>query len=106
MPGVASFHLCLASQDDSKALGSFKGEYGSFPIGSKKVVLIRQEVRSDEECQKLFEKNPAFSIENIKLADEVTEERIEIKNDEQEKEIIRIYFDGDRAKYLNSLINK
>lgn len=101
--------------NEEKALGSSKHEFevtsnnqsiGISPIGSKKYVVIRQEIRSDEEYQKMYEKNgcQGFSPQEMKLADEITEERIEIENEEQEKETVRIYFNDDWNKYLKCIV--
>lgn len=98
----------LALNNSSKPLGSFKGELGSSPIGSKKVVVIKQDVvRSDEEYQKMWNEGnySMLTPEDMKSIDQDLQEEIEIKSDEQEKEIVRIYFDGDWDKYRSSLIN-
>lgn len=76
-------------------------------IGSKKVVVIKQAVRSDEEYQNIYSRGDYLSLtpDDMKWIDQNIQEKIEIESDEQEKEIVRIFFDGDRDKYKSSLIN-
>jgi len=93
------------TNNTSKGLGSFKGELGLSSNGSKKVVIIKQDVRSDVEYQKMYEENSSGLLpEDMKWIDQNAIGKIEIENDEQEKEIIRIYFDGNLDKYHKSLL--
>ncbi|MFH1792732.1 MAG: hypothetical protein ABH819_03815 [Patescibacteria group bacterium] len=90
------------------SLSSSKGNsIVSSSIGSNKVVLIKQKVRSDEEYQKIYTEG-SFDVltpDDMKWIDQNVQEKIEILNDEHEKEIVRIYFDGKWDEYRGSLIN-
>jgi len=95
----------LNVNNTSKCLDSFKGELGLLSNGSKKVVIIKQDVRSDIEYQKMYEENSSGLLpEDMKWVDQNAIGKIEIENDEQEKEIIRIYFDGNLDKYHKNLL--
>lgn len=96
----------LALDTPSKALGSSKGELSSFPIGSKKVVLIKQDVRTDSEYQRIYEEGHSEGLipDDMKWIDENTSEKILIESDEQEKNIVDVFFDGDWDKYQKHLI--
>ncbi len=96
-----------ALKDTSKALGSSKGEYRVPFNGSQKVVLISQSVRSEADYLKIRHENnfQNLSTEEMKWIDENVREKVEIEDDQQEKEIVRIYFDGNWDKYKSSLIN-
>lgn len=98
-----------ASNNTSKALGSFKGNSSLSNAVSvpSKVVIIKQEVRSDEEYERLYQENPNFPIpDDMKWIDEHIIGKIVIENDEQEKEIVRIYFNGNWNDYRKNLIEK
>lgn len=102
-----SSNTVLASEDTPKALGSSKVSYiVPSPISSKKVVLISQAVRSEAEYQKFHcEKNLSnMSIDEMEWIDRNVKEEIEIENNEQEKELVRIYFEGDWNEYKKHLI--
>jgi len=84
-----------------KALGSFKDDSNVIPV---KKVLIKQEVRSEEEYQRIYEENPNLPIpDDMRWIDENVTETIEVSK-ENEAEIVDIYFDGDWNKYQNNLI--
>lgn len=90
------------------SLGSSKGESIVIShIGYKKIVGIKQEVRGDAEYRKMYEDGGSLGLspDEMKLADQIVIEKIEILNNEQEKEIVRIYFDGKWDEYRSSLIN-
>jgi len=71
----------------------------------KKIVVIRQTPRSEEEYRKIKkDMSSGLSIENMRWIDENVEERIEIRDDAYEKEIVRIYFDGDWEEYKRNLL--
>lgn len=93
---------------DEDSLVSSKGE-SMVPRSAdcKKIVVIKEEVRSDAEYKKLYEDGDSLDMspEDIKLADEIVKERIEILNDEQEKEIVQERFNGNWEEYRKSLIN-
>lgn len=100
-----SKHDNLALNNTSKCLGSFKSEFGLFSNGSKKIVVIKQKTKDDREYQKQYENNQeGMTPEEMKSIDE-NEERIEILSDEQERQIVNIFFNGNWDKYRNSLIN-
>lgn len=102
-----SNNLALKSSISTEnSLGSSKDcSIVSSPISSKKVVVIKQEVRSDAEYQKMYEENLNLPIpDDMKWIDQNVKEKIEIENNEQEKEIIRIYFDNDWNKYQKNLL--
>ncbi len=96
----------LASNTTPRAIGSSK-DYSLVPssISSKKVVVIKQEVRSDAEYQKMYEASDlSLSVDDMKWIDQNITEKIEIGSDEQEKEIVRIYFDNDWDKYQKNFL--
>lgn len=88
---------------NSIALGSsMKDEYRYFP---KRTVLIRQEVRPDEEYHKIHQENPeGLTPEDMKWVDENLKEKIVIENDEMEKNIVEVFFNGDWDEYKRHLI--
>lgn len=95
----------LALNTPPKALGSSKGELSSFPIGFKKVVVISQSVRSDAEYQKMYEESDlSLSVDDMKWIDLNVKEKIEIENDQQEKDVVDTFFDGDWDEYQKHLI--
>lgn len=91
------------------SLGSSKDcSIVSSPIGSKKVVVIKQEVRSDSEYQKMCQDGGFTNLtpDDMKWIDQNITEEIEIENDEQEKSAVEIFFNGDWDKYQKSLFLK
>ena len=92
------------SKPNSRALISSKNESS---IGNKRVV-IRQEARSDEEYQRIFQEGnfQGLTPDDMKWIDENVSEVKEVEDDEMEKDIVDIYFDGDFEKYKHSLITK
>jgi len=90
------------------SLGSSKGNsIVSSLIGSKKVVLIKQKVRSDEEYQKIYA-DSGFDVltpDDMKWIDQNITEKIEIENSEHEKGIVCVYFNNDWNEYRSSLTN-
>jgi len=89
------------------SLGSSKGESIVLSrIGNKKIVSIKQEVRSNAEYKKIYQDNDFTDLtpDDMKWVDQNIQEKIEILNDEQEKEIVQIYFDGKWDEYRSSLI--
>lgn len=97
-----------SSTSTENSLSSSKGNsIVSSPIGSRKVVVIKQDViRSDEEYQKMWDEGnySMLTPEDMKSIDQDLQEEIEIESDEQEKEIVRIYFNNDWGKYQKSLL--
>lgn len=70
-----------------------------------KVVVIRQEMRTDEEYQKMYEENPNSLLpEDMKWIDKNIEEKIMVQDSSHEKQIIDIYFDGSVESYKKHLI--
>jgi hypothetical protein len=99
--------LALKSSNfNENSLSSSKGKsIVSSSIGSRKVVVIRQAVRNDAEYQRMYEASDLnLSIDDMKWIDQNVVERIEIESDEQEKEIVRIYFDGNWDEYQKNLL--
>lgn len=91
--------IAISSSKDNSIISS--------SIDSKKVVVIKQDVvRSDEEYQKMWDEGnySMLTPEDMKSIDQDLREEIEIESDEQEKEIVRIYFDNDWGKYQKSLL--
>jgi predicted transcriptional regulator len=71
-----------------------------------KIVVIRQNPRTDEEYKKLFEENPNFpSLVDMKWIDENAVLKINITNKEQESDVVNLYFDGNVEKYVKCLIS-
>ena len=71
-----------------------------------KIVLIRQELRTNEEYKKLFKENPNFpSPEDMRWIDENAELKILITNKEQEINVTNQYFDGNMERYNKCLIS-
>lgn len=92
----------------SKALSSSKVEFRVNSIGKKKVVIIRQEPRSQEEYRNIHKEgrfSPQFTTDDMEWIDKNIVEKIEVKTANQEQKIVRIFFDGDWEKYKQSLIN-
>lgn len=94
----------LDTNDTSKALGSSKDELSKDSSG-KKIVLIKQEPRSESEYNQIQKESnyTDLSIEDMKWIDENVIERIEV-TDKNEQEIVDIYFDGDWDEYRKNLI--
>lgn len=102
--------ISTATKNTSKALGSFKVNLGLSNVVnvSQKVVIIKQEVRSDEEYQKIYADGnfEGLNPDDMRWIDETVVGKIVIENDEQEKEIVRIYFNGDWDEYQKNLVQK
>lgn len=97
----------LALKTTPRAIGSSKdNSIVSSPIGSKKVVVIRQEVRSDEEYQQIYNDGDYtnFTPEDMKWVDQNIAEKIEIENEAQEKDIVNVFFNGNWDEYRKHLI--
>lgn len=100
---------------EEKALGSFKGESSlhsitspssSFPSVSKKVVLIKQDIRTDSEYQKMYKENPnGLTPDDMKWVDQNVSEKIVIESEQQEKDIVDVFFNGNWNEYQKHLIN-
>jgi len=96
----------ISAQTKSLATDSYKDSNTPSSIDSHKVVVIKQEVRSDKEYQQIYDDGDYtnFTPDDMKWVDQNVIEKIEIENDEHEKEILRIYFDGDWTEYRKHLI--
>lgn len=93
----------LALKGEVKALGSSKDESKDNQV---KQVLIKQEARTEEEYQKMYQENPDGLIpEDMRWVDENVTETLEFTS-ENEKEIVEIYFGGDWGKYQMYLITE
>ena len=89
---------------DSRSLGSSKGK----SIGNIKKVVIKQEVLSDGEYQRICDGGgyKLLTPEDMRWIDENIEEIIEIRDKTDEEEVTRLYFDGDHAEYKKRLITE
>ena len=69
-------------------------------------VIIKQEIRSKEEYQKIYETGDFRSLttEDMRCINENVNEKIEIENEDMEQDIVKIYFDGNWNKYKSCLI--
>ena len=85
----------------------------SFSVSSNSVsnvyprkVIIKQEIRSKEEYQKIYETGDFRSLttEDMRCINENVNEKIEIENEDMEQDIVKIYFDGNWNKYKSCLI--
>ncbi|MBI4100695.1 hypothetical protein HY439_03080 [Candidatus Microgenomates bacterium] len=96
----------LALKDTSKALGSSKGKYRVPFNDSKKVVLISQSVRSEADYLKIRHENnfQNLSTEDMRWIDENVREKVEIEDDQQEKDVVNVFFDGNWDEYRKHLI--
>lgn len=91
----------FASKSDVKALSSSKVESNVIPI---KKVVIKQEVRSEEEYQKMYQNDPdGLTPDDMRWVDENVKEVLEISK-ENEQSVVDLYFDGNWDKYKNNLI--
>jgi hypothetical protein len=90
----------LSSSKDNSIISS--------SIGSKKVVVIKQAVRSDEEYQKIYDEGEFLSLtpDDMRWIDENAKEEVVIENEEMEKEIVKVFFNGDWNEYRKNLIEK
>ena len=80
---------------------SYKDQYS---LVYPKKLLIKQEVRTEEEYQQMYQENPNFPIpEDMRWIDENLKEVIEVSA-ENEKQVVDLYFDGDWQRYQRSLI--
>jgi len=71
-----------------------------------KMVVIEQRVRSDKEYQKIYQ-DGNFSVltpDDMKWVDQNVKEEIIIKNNQMEKDIVRVFFDDDWNEYKKHLI--
>ena len=70
-----------------------------------KRVLIKQEVRTEEEYQQIYQEGgyERFIPEDMRWADENVKEVIDI-SEENEQSVVALYFDGNWDKYKNNLI--
>lgn len=103
--------------NEEKALVSSKSEFEVIsnnqsmdisPNSPKKIVVIRQKVRSEEEYQKIYAEGNFQNLtpEDMKWVDENVSEKIVIENDEQEKDIVEIFFNGDWNDYQKNIVYK
>jgi len=86
-----------------------KGDIRVIPetVYTNKVVVIRQEIRSDEEYEKLYRENPNLPLpkdmRNIDM-DPNAEEKIVIRDLVHERQIVDMYFNGNIERYAKCLI--
>lgn len=92
----------LTSKSHSINIVSSKYEYNVYP----KKICIKQAVRTIEEYEQIYKdgNDQSLTPEDMQWIDEnVVENRI-VENEEMENEIINIYFNGDKNKYIKCLI--
>jgi len=89
---------------DQNTIVSYKDKY----IGESKRVVIKQEVRSDKEYQRIYQGGDFQNLtpDDMKWIDENLSEIKVIEDNKMENDIVDIYFDGDWGKYKQSLITK
>jgi len=82
---------------------SSKVGFNTYPKG----VCIKQSVRTKESYEQIYKNGGFLSLtpDDMQWIDENIEEIIEIDSKEMEKNIIEMYFNGDRDKYKNSLVS-
>lgn len=95
----------LGSESSSIAISSFKVESSNKDsLRIIKKVIIKQDLRSEEEYQKMYKDNPeGLEPEDMKWIDENIKEEIEV-TESNEKEIVDMYFDGDWEEYRKNLV--
>lgn len=91
----------LASNDKKALISSNVECISNIPNGYRKVVTLKQKVRSPEEYKQMYKESGSqgLSPDDMRLADEVTHEEIVVENEKQEQEIIQLWFGGNRAEY-------
>lgn len=90
-----------ASKEDSKALSSSKDDSN---VSLVKKVLIKQEVRTEDEYQRMYQDDPdGLTPDDMLWVDENLKEILEV-TEESEQGVVNLYFDGNWSKYQNSLI--
>lgn len=90
-----------ASNNDVKALGSSKDDSN---VNEVRKVLIRQDVRTDEEYQQMYQNNPeGLAPDDMRWVDENVKEILEVTK-ENEQGVVDLYFEGNWGKYQNNLI--
>jgi DNA-binding Lrp family transcriptional regulator len=95
----------LGSESPSIAISSFKVESSNKDsLRIIKKVIIKQDLRTEEEYQKMYQDNPeGLEPEDMKWVDENVKEEIAV-TESNEKEIVDMYFDGDWEKYRKNLV--
>lgn len=75
-------------------------------IGSKKIVVISQKLRSEEEYQRIYQDGDFQNLtpDDMKWIDQNVKEQIPIESDKQEKEIVEVFFNGDWNEYQKHII--
>jgi len=81
---------------------SSKVEFNVYP----KRVIIKQDVRSKEEYEKMYKDDGFQSLlpEDMQWIDENVSESIQVTDEQMEQDIIRTYYHGDRDTYNRFLI--
>lgn len=85
--------------DNVSFKSSFKSEFND---DKEKKVIIKQELRTEEEYQKLS-KEHGLPVDDLKWIDQNVTEELKIDQPYSEKDLINIFFDGNKSLYLKSL---
>lgn len=106
----SNIYTDFKAESPTKAISSSKDECKVNPLpnslsSNKKIVVIYQTPRTDEEYKKIQEEGSEMTIDDMRWIDKNVKEKIEIRDDEHEKEVVRIYFDGNWSEYRKHLIN-
>lgn len=91
----------LASNDKKALISSNVECISNTPTSYKKVVTLRQKVRSPEEYKQMYKESGSqgLSPDDMRLADEVTHEEIVVESEKQEKKIADQWFGGNKVEY-------
>jgi hypothetical protein len=98
----------ITANNIKNSLGSSKGKSNVIPpVNNRKIVVIKSKVKDGSEYRKIYENGDSLNMSpaDMEFIDQTLTEKIEILNEEQEKEIVQSYFDGDWEEYRSSLIN-
>ena len=69
-------------------------------------VVIKQKTRSEEEYQRIYQQGSFqdLTLADMRWIDENVSEQVKIESEDQEKDIVRIFFNGGRDNYKKHLI--
>lgn len=101
-PGLNPKHeAVLALKNDSKALSFSKDKS---KVNQERVV-IGQEVRSDEEYQRIYDEDgfEYLTPDDMQWIDRNIKEKIVVENKEMERNIVKTFFNGNWNKYRKNL---
>ena len=99
---VGEINNDLASKVPVKALSSSKDESN---VNQIKKVLIKQEIRTDKEYQRMYQDDPdGLTLDDMRWIDTNVSEVLEV-TEENEQDVVNLYFGGDWSKYRMNLIS-